>query len=102
MQFAGSKREQIEELTAVLKEKGITIPGEERIGSAARKHEIRYFHDQDKKEATRIAELITSALRDLGYLASQLQPVTAISFTDYRSKKPRPGVIELWLELPYR
>lgn len=101
-QFAGGRREQAKELSAVLKRDGYVVPGEDREGGAAGKHEVRYFHDKDEAAAQRFADDATRALHGLGYPERTATKVTASSFVSYRSKKPRPGVLELWLELPPR
>jgi uncharacterized phage infection (PIP) family protein YhgE len=99
-QFAGGRREQAKELSAALKANGYNISGEDREGDAARKHEVRYFHDEDQETARRLAEDTTQALRKLAYLERQMPDVVAKSFESYAGKKPRPGVLELWLEIP--
>jgi myosin heavy subunit len=101
-QFAGGRREQAEALSASLKAKGFIVPGEDREGGAAGKHEVRYFHNQDKEAAERLANDTTAALRTLGYPERDALTVVAESFVSYTGKKPRPGVVELWLEIPPR
>ncbi|MGH6921465.1 MAG: hypothetical protein ACREJ0_27635, partial [Geminicoccaceae bacterium] len=101
-QFAGGRREQAEELAANLKSLGYIIPGEDREEGAANKHEVRYFHDEDGAVAERLAKDATEALRDQGYNAYAASDVVAESYVTYGGKKPRPGVLELWLEIPSR
>ncbi len=101
-QFAGGRREQAKALSAELKAKGFIVPGEEREGKAAGKHEVRYFHDEDKEAAERLANNTSVALRSLGYPERDGLTIVAKSFISYRKKKPRPGVLELWLEIPIR
>jgi len=101
-QFAGGRREQAEALSADLKAKGFIVPGEDREGGAAGKHEVRYFHREDKEAAERLANDTTAALRTLGYPERDGLTVVAKPFVSYRRKKPRPGVLELWLEIPPR
>ena len=101
-QFAGGRREQAEALAAALKAKGFIVPGEDREGAAAGRHEVRYFHNDDKETAERLANETTAALRSLGYPERDALTVRAESFVAYRGKKPRPGIVELWLEIPPR
>lgn len=101
-QFAGGRREQAEELSAALKARGYAVPAEDREGDAARKHEVRYFHDEDQETARRLADDTTQALRKLAYLDGKMPDVIAKSFASYTGKKPRPGVLELWVEIPPR
>lgn len=101
-QFAGGRRVQAEALSAALKAKGFIVPGEDREGAAARKHEVRYFHREDKEAAERLANDTTAALRNLKYPERDALNVVAESFVSYRGKKPRPGIVELWLEIPPR
>jgi hypothetical protein len=99
-QFAGGRRQQAEELSAALKAKGYAVAGEDREGGAARKHEVRYFHDEDNETAQFLAADTTHALRNLAYADRKPPDVVAKSFVSYSGKKPRPGVLELWLEIP--
>lgn len=100
-QFAGGSRERAEAISAVLKKNGYIVPGEDRESGAAGKHEIRYFHDEDEAEAIRLAENMNRALANSEFRDHPARvDITARSFVSYRGKKPRPGVLELWLEIP--
>lgn len=99
-QFAGGHREQAESLSAYLKTGGYIVPGEDREGTAAGKHEVRYFHDSDKPAAQQLADDTTRSLRALGYTARTAPDVIVNPLVTYSGKKPRPGVLELWLEIP--
>jgi DNA repair exonuclease SbcCD ATPase subunit len=100
-QFAGGSRERAEAISAVLKKDGYIVPGEDRESGAAGKHEIRYFHDEDEAEAIRLAENMNRALANSEFRDHPARvDITARSFVSYRGKKPRPGVLELWLEIP--
>ncbi|GEM_PF-1513080 len=99
-QFAGGRREQAEALSAALKGEGYVVPGEDRESGAAEKHEVRYFHDKDESAAQRLADDANRVLHGLGYLERKAITVTVRSFESYRGKKPRLGVLELWLEIP--
>jgi uncharacterized phage infection (PIP) family protein YhgE len=102
LQFAGGRREQAEALSAALIADGYIVPGEDREGGAAGKHEVRYFHDEDEKNAERLAEDTTRAFRTLGYTDRNIPDVVVNSLVTYPGKKPRLGVLELWLEIPPR
>jgi hypothetical protein len=93
-QFTGIPREIAEGISARLAPLGFDIPGEERIGSAAGLHEVRYFFEADGARAQRLAEAANEILRQQGYRAE----VTARDLTGYSGQKPRPGTLELWLE----
>ncbi len=99
-QFAGSPRSQAEELSLALKQEGYIVPGEDRETGAARKHEVRYFHDIDEKAANKLAGDTTKILQSLDYPDIELTKIEAVSYVSYKKKKPREGVIELWVELP--
>jgi hypothetical protein len=101
-QFAGGKRPQAEALSDALKKADYIVPGEEREGEAAGKHEVRYFYNQDRVAAESLAQDATRALRNLGYSISQVPNIEAKSFVSYRGKKPSQGTVELWLEIPSR
>jgi archaellum component FlaC len=99
-QFAVGRRDQAEALSAALKTKGYIVPGEDREGAATAKHEVRYFHESDREAAERLAEDTTSVLRSLNYVRESVPDVIARPFVTYQGKKPSPGVLELWLEVP--
>ena len=101
-QFAGGKREQAEALSEALKKADYIVPGEEREGGAAGKHQVRYFYTQDRVAAENLAQDATRALRNLGYSISQVPNIEAIPFVSYSGKKPSQGTVELWLEIPSR
>lgn len=99
-QFVGGRREQAEALSAALKAEGYVVPGEDREEGAAGRHEVRYFHDQDNEAAQRLADDTNRALRSLAYSDRKPPDITVKSFVSYRGKKPRSGVLELWLAIP--
>ncbi|HID30596.1 MAG TPA: hypothetical protein EYP19_11410 [Desulfobacterales bacterium] len=101
-QFAGGRREQAEALSATLKAEGYVVPGEDQEVGAAGKHEVRYFHDKDHAAALRLVDDTTRALRSLAYFDRKQPDIITKSLVSYRGKKPRPGVLELWLEVPPR
>lgn len=101
-QFAGGKRPQAEALSDALKKADYIVPGEEREGGAAGKHQVRYFYTQDRVAAESLAQDATRALRNLGYSISQVPNIEAKPFVSYSGKKPSQGTVELWLEIPSR
>ena len=98
VQFAGGRREDIRSVSEILKAEGWLIPGLERTSSAASKKEVRYFYEGDAKAATKLADDVTKALADIGFDSIV---ITSKNFTSYQ-KPPRPGVLELWVEIPLR
>jgi uncharacterized protein YoxC len=99
-QFAGGSRAQAEEFSRTLEAKRYILPGEERVGAAAGKREVRFFYPDDAETARRLAADTGEVMRSLGY---NPQPQVQVrSLTDYAGKKPKQGVMELWLELPPR
>jgi len=99
-QFAGGPRKQAEDISAALKQKGYLIPGEDREIEAVGRHEVRYFHSDDKGPAVSLAKDANAVLRSLGYSDSNTLNVQAQPFVTYSGKKPPVGVVELWLEIP--
>jgi len=97
-QFAGVRREQAQELSAALKTKGYIVPAEDRESNAAGKHEVRYFYEQDQEAAQQLADDVNRALDSLTYPKDR-ETISAKSLVYYRGKKPRPGVLELWLAM---
>jgi hypothetical protein len=94
-QFAGEiTRERAQAILKGLAKEGYDAPGEERVAAAAGLHEIRYFFEEDRDRAVQAAGDVNNVLAALGYRAE----VTIKSFADFASAKPRPGVLELWLE----
>ena len=99
VQFAGGSRDQINDLIrAVGAGDKYTLPGAERLSSAAGKHSIRYYYDQDRESALGLQKDTNEALINLGYKGIQVDDPTIPQGV----KKPQPGVLELWLELPPR
>jgi hypothetical protein len=76
---------------------GYKLPGEQRVEAAQNKREVRYFYQQDKDDAEKLAQETTKALPDLGL--PDKPAVTIRSMLDYTGKKNAPGVLELWLDL---
>ncbi|RDE24286.1 hypothetical protein DV711_01465 [Motiliproteus coralliicola] len=99
-QFAGAPRGQAEELSSALQQRGYIVPGEDREAAAARKHEVRYFHDDDEQAAIELAYDTTRILRQLDYSETTLPQIKVVPYVAYKKKKPRQGVIELWVDLP--
>jgi hypothetical protein len=95
-QFAGGSREQAQLVSKALQDKGYKIPGEERIGTAAGKHEVRYFYAGQKTVATQLATDTTQALQRLGYPSLSVSAV----FAGDPTKSNPDGKLELWLEIP--
>lgn len=93
-QFAGVAREAAQRIRARLAERGYTVPGEERIASAAGLSEIRYFFPEDEERARKLRADLAQVLSAAGYE----ETVTLKDFSDYKAAKPRPGTVELWLE----
>ena len=98
IQFSGGLREQAETLSSYLKSKGYYVPGEERERAAAGKHEVRYFHPEDKTAAENLIDEINRELFRLDYL-SKKSKVKTKSLVKYSGTKPKQGVLELWLEI---
>ncbi len=97
-QFSTVPREKAKQVSLALQAKGYRIPGEERIDMKRGLDEVRYFYPQDKDAADKLAADVTETLRSLGYTG--LPPTVSQSYTSLPSKKNRPGIIELWIDLP--
>jgi hypothetical protein len=97
VQFANGSREDAQNLAASLKHEGFYVPGEELTRNALGQREVRYFHTQDQAAAEELAAVATRALREQGDSDSA---ITTKDFTQFPNKKPRPGVLELWVDLP--
>lgn len=95
-QFAGGARDQARQLSKTLQEKGYKIPGEDRTGAAAGKHEVRYFYAAQKAIGIQLAADATQALQRLGYPSLQVAAVLA----GEPAKSNPDGKLELWLEIP--
>jgi hypothetical protein len=101
VQFAGgTTRDQINELMNSIRvtDKYILPGGAQRIGTAAGLHEVRYFYKEDKSNALDLKNDVTEALKSAGYNNISIDVPPPIEGL----KKPQPGVLELWLELPKR
>jgi hypothetical protein len=95
-QFAGGARDQAQQLSKALQDKGYKIPGEERTGAAAGKREVRYFYAGQKTIADQLATDTTQALQRLGYPSLQV----STAFAGAPTKSNPDGKLELWLEIP--
>ncbi|MCA0870868.1 hypothetical protein LCL97_08535 [Seohaeicola saemankumensis] len=99
VQFAGVARERIQQISEELRRFSYELPGEERLSTAAGKHEVRYFWDDDREAARALASRTNDVLADLGYRAN----VIAEDLTGFGGKKPQKNTLELWLEpIPLR
>jgi hypothetical protein len=94
LQFAGVAREVAAALRAALMQQNFTMPNEERTGVAVGLHEVRFFFDDDKAPAARVVEAVNDWLKANNYQAN----VGIRDSTKYGKAKPKPGVLELWLE----
>lgn len=100
-QFAGASegaKKLSQALSAELKQKGYTVPGEERLDAARGLNEVRYFYAADEAGAKILASDVTEALRKLGVRTSA--ETKASDFTKFASKKNRSGIVELWVGFP--
>ena len=93
-QFAAMSRDDAKAISAALLQRGYVMPGEDQEASAARLKQVRYFFDQDKAAASLLALDAKAVLSQLGFGAVD---VDLRDFSNYPGKKPRPGVLELWL-----
>lgn len=93
-QFAGVSRDTVQRISGLLAAKGYDMPGEERSPVAQGLHEVRYFFAEDARKAEQLAQDVNRILAAEGYIAE----VTAENFTSFPGKKPRGGILELWLE----
>ena len=99
VQFAGGAREDIKSVTAVLRQQGWNVPGEERIASAAGKREIRYFHEGDRLAASLLRDDLNSALQSVGFSALEIREVGDPTVV---AKMPAKGILEIWVQVPGR
>lgn len=99
IQFASAPREQARELSEALKRKGYIVPGEDREDGAKNKREVRFFHESDGDKAAQLAKDTTAFLREQGFSERDVPDVEASSLVNFRGKKPREGVLELWLDM---
>lgn len=96
VQFAGGSPGEVQELAAKLRGDGFYVPDQEHTTTAFGKRDVRYFHAADRSAAEEVAQVVTDALLENGYSD---QAVTAQDLTKYANKKPRSGVLELWIDL---
>lgn len=95
-QFAGGSREQAQQLSKALQDKGYTIPGEERNGAAANRRVVRYFYPGQKTIAQQLATDTSQAMQKLGYSSQQV----TIELGGNVTKSNADGKLELWIEIP--
>lgn len=97
LQFAGGARSRAQELSEKLRADRFVMPGEERHAGAAGKRDIRYYYEADLAGANALASATLTALIEMGYSGEPRVKVTDL--TGYGGTKPKPGIIELWVEL---
>lgn len=96
LQFAGGARARAQRLSELLAASGFLMPGEERHAGAAGLREVRYYHAEDAEAAKKLGEATDQALKELGASA---RATTVRDLTNWSGQKPKPGVIELWVEI---
>lgn len=99
LQFSEGTRNQAKSLVEKLTGDDFIVFEPERTDLANNKHEVRYFHDEDKGAAEKLAMRTSAQLSELGFSDTQLD-VKIVSLVSSPAKKPRSGVIELWLQIP--
>ncbi len=100
LQFAGASRDQAQKIADNLKKKDYLVPGEERRPMKTGLREIRFFYPGDEPLARQLATEVSAVLKKLGYKDHDIV-VQGQGFTT-NVNKPRPGFLELWLDLPQR
>ena len=100
VQFAGGSREDIRQVSGGLRNLGWSVPGEERVGSAAGLSEVRYFYSEDRPKADDLARDLTGALRNLHLFTKPV--IVRDASANPNIKLPRRGVFEVWIEIPVR
>jgi hypothetical protein len=94
VQFAGVERAVAAALSDALDRQNFTMPGQERTGVAAGLHEVRFFFEDDQAQAQRLVAATNDWLKANNYEAD----VVLRDSTNYGKAKPKPGVLELWIE----
>jgi len=92
IQFAIMTRDFIKTFAAGLKEKGWTVPPEERLDIATGLTEIRYYYTEDAARADRLSKDIAEQLGNAGFAPVTLKPEPRLDF----KRKPKPGTLEIW------
>jgi archaellum component FlaC len=95
-QFAQLPRDQAKEIVMALRNRGYSVPGEDREDAAKDLQEVRYFFDDDLPAAGRLVTDVRATLEQLGFGEV---PIKVKDLTSYKGQKPRAGVLELWLDL---
>jgi energy-coupling factor transporter ATP-binding protein EcfA2 len=96
-QFAGGSRDQAQQISKALQDRGYKIPSEDRTSGAAGKHEVRYFFAGQAAVAQELATATNQILQQLGY-PQQLR--VSATQSNSSSKTNPDGKLELWLEIP--
>lgn len=85
-------RQLMERIRAVLKSNGFSAPGTEQIAGNYRSW-VRYFHEEDRDLAERVAELVRTELK-----SAAPSDFTAQGVFNQKFRAPR-GQLELWLDM---
>jgi hypothetical protein len=92
-----SDRPVVERIASKLGQDGFVVPSVVRVGEKKKNRSIRYYHEADKDGALLVQEKLTEIVANRNL--PELEGLRIIDKTDFPRKKPRPGVIELWLFL---
>lgn len=92
IQYAGSQDTAFKMRTALIADKYQVIDAPEKIDLAAGISEIRYFNADDQKLAQELANKVSDLA---GNKPVQLRPLL-----NFAAKKPPPGQLEVWIDLP--
>jgi hypothetical protein len=97
VQYFGGSKETANKLVDALRQRGYLIPGIEPTPLAKGLNEVRYYYEDDRDVAKKLAADTTAALRDLGVRGTE--PTRDLDLIAKRGPRNFPGVIEVWLDL---
>lgn len=91
--FMNTSRSVISTLEAYLKNSGWIVPISQPVEVMPSNYQVRYYFEGDRIKAEAVAGQAQDWLVQVG----DSQSVEARDLTNFQGRKPRPGVLELWL-----
>jgi len=95
LEFAGPQaRDLARQIAEKLKDSNVKIPGFELV--EAKVNEVRFYYEEDRQLATRVARDATAIKAGLGVVGDSVRP---IDYTKWPRAKPPKNTVELWIDL---
>lgn len=92
--FSSADRALMDGLSRALSDEGWSVPEAQRVKAVPERPEVRYYFEADRQAAEQLGAAAGDWLQARGFEGR----IEVRDFSDYRGAKPRPGVMELWID----